>query len=292
VLSLPARPDLTRRPLPRTVLPALLLVVGGGALTGLATQATAQDEPSDSGTRTLLASSTVPATDPSALDAGPRSEENQRASRSRSRVVVPPPAPAPAPVPVPAPAPAPAPPVEPVVIAPVPVVVVPTPKPSPSKKPSPSPTAARKAPAPTAAPPPPPAPAAPVRAGGACPVPNATFVDSWGDPRSGGRAHQGTDLMAPGGSPAYAVASGVVRTTSSSAGGLSLYLTADDGMVYFYAHNSANVASSGQRVQAGQLIARVGATGNASAGATHVHFEMQPGGGSAVPSYRFLSGIC
>lgn len=281
MLSVPAFPDLTRRPLPRTVLPALLLVVGGGALTGLATQAGSQDEASATSTRTLLASSSVPPTDPSALDAGPRSEENLRASRSRSREAVPPPAPV-------APAPAPAP----VEVAPVvvPPVAAPAPKPSPSKKPSPapSPAAARKAPAPAPAA----APAAPVRAGGACPVPNASFVDSWGDARSGGRAHEGTDLMAPSGSPVFAVADGVVRTTSSSAGGLSLYLTGDDGMVYFYAHNSANVASSGQRVQAGQLVARVGASGNASAGAPHVHFELQPGGGSAIRSYSFLRSIC
>ena len=268
----PARPDLTRRPLPRTVLPALLLVVGGGAFAGLATQAGSQDEASASSTRTLVASSAVPPTDPSALGAGPRSEENLRASRSRSRAALAPPAPAPAPAPV--------------EVAPV-AAPSPSPKPSPSKKPSPAPAATRKAaPAPAAA------PAAPVGAGGACPVPNASFVDSWGDARSGGRTHEGTDLMAPGGSPAFAVADGVVRTTSSSAGGLSLYLTGDDGMVYFYAHNSVNVASTGQRVQAGQLIARVGATGNASAGATHVHFELQPGGGSAIRSYTFLRSIC
>ncbi|MCW2714369.1 MAG: peptidase family [Frankiales bacterium] len=270
MLSLPARPDLTRRPLPRTVLPALLLVVGGGALTALATQATAQDEPAPA----ALTSSVTGPTDPAALDAGPRSEENQRASRSRTRIATPVPAPVAPPAPV----------VEPV---PAPVVKSPSPKPSPSGKPSPSPAATRQAPARAAA-----APAAPAGSGGACPVPNATFVDSWGDARSGGRAHKGTDMMAPGGSPVYAVRDGVVRTTSSSAGGLSIYLTADDGMVFFYAHNSANVASSGQRVQAGQLIARVGSTGNASAGATHVHFEMQPGGGGAVPSYRFLSGLC
>ena len=279
MLPAPASPDLTRRTLPRTVLPALLLVVGGGALTGLAAQAGSEDEASAS-TRTLVASSLVPRTDPRALDTGARAEENLRASRSRSREAVPPPAPVVAPTPAPVA-------VAPVVVAPVPAVVAPSPKPSPSKKPSPAPVATRKAPAPAAA-----APAAPVGAGGACPVPNASFVDSWGDPRSGGRAHEGTDLMAPGGSPAYAVADGVVRTTSSSAGGLSLYLTGDDGMVYFYAHNSANVASSGQRVSAGQLIARVGSTGNASAGATHVHFELQPGGGSAVRSYSFLSSIC
>lgn len=282
MLPVPALLDLTRRSLPRTALPALLLVVGAGALTGLATQAGSQDESPAKSSRTLLASSSVPPTDPSALEAGPRSEENLRASRSRSREAIPPAAPAV----VPAPAPVEAPPA-PQAAAPSPSAK-PSPRPSPSKKPSPAPApaVARKAPAPVAA------PAAPVGAGGACPVPNASFEDSWGAPRSGGRTHEGTDMISPAGSPAYAVADGVVRTTSSSAGGLSLYLTGDDGMVYFYAHNSANVASSGQRVKAGQLIARVGSTGNASGGVSHVHFELQPGGGESVRSYSFLRGLC
>ena len=130
-----------------------------------------------------------------------------------------------------------------------------------------------------------------VGSGGACPVPNASFSDTWGAARSGGRAHKGTDLMAPHGSPAYAVVSGVVRTASSSAGGISLYLAGDNGETYFYAHNSSNVASSGQRVSAGDLVARVGSSGNASSGAPHVHFEREVGGRSVNP-YDFVRRLC
>ena len=39
-----------------------------------------------------------------------------------------------------------------------------------------------------------------------CPVPGATFVNDWGFPRSGGRAHEGTDLFAPRGTPVLAPA--------------------------------------------------------------------------------------
>ncbi len=126
--------------------------------------------------------------------------------------------------------------------------------------------------------------------GGACPVPNASFTDTYGAPRSGGRSHQGTDLLAPYGSPVYAVVSGRVRTASSSLGGISLYLEGDNGETYFYAHNSANVASTGQRVGAGDLVARVGSTGNAG-GTNHVHFERQVGGRSVNP-YDFLRRLC
>lgn len=126
--------------------------------------------------------------------------------------------------------------------------------------------------------------------GGACPVPGASFTNTYGAPRSGGRSHQGTDLLAPYGSPVYAVVSGRVRTASSSLGGVSLYLEGDNGETYFYAHNSANVASTGQRVGAGDLVARVGSTGNAG-GTNHVHFERQVGGRSVNP-YDFLRRLC
>lgn len=132
-------------------------------------------------------------------------------------------------------------------------------------------------------------PAAASRISGRCPVPNATFTDTWGAPRSGGRTHKGTDLMAPYGSPVYAVASGTVRAAYSSAGGISLYLDADNGETYFYAHNSENVVTSG-RVSAGDLIARVGSTGNAGS-TNHVHFEREVDGVSVNP-YRFLRSIC
>ena len=136
------------------------------------------------------------------------------------------------------------------------------------------------------------APSSAVRStgGGACPVPNATFTDTYGAARSGGRSHQGTDLLAPYGSPVYAVVSGQVRAASSSLGGISFYLEGDNGETYFYAHNSANVASSGQRVGAGDLVARVGSTGNAG-GTNHVHFERQVGGRSVNP-YDFLRRLC
>lgn len=133
------------------------------------------------------------------------------------------------------------------------------------------------------------APAAASRISGRCPVPNASFTDTWGAPRSGGRSHKGTDLMAPYGSPIYAVANGTVRGAYSSAGGISLYLDADNGETYFYAHNSKNLVTSG-RVQAGDLIARVGSTGNAG-GTNHLHFEREVGGRSVNP-YAFLRNIC
>jgi murein DD-endopeptidase MepM/ murein hydrolase activator NlpD len=126
-----------------------------------------------------------------------------------------------------------------------------------------------------------------------CPVTeHPSFTDTWGDPRPGGRRHQGTDVLAPYGSPVVAVTAGVIRTDYSSSGGISLYLRGDDGDEYFYAHNSRNVARTGQRVAAGELIAYVGTTGNARGGPAHVHFERHPGGGRPVDPYPFLLRAC
>jgi len=85
------------------------------------------------------------------------------------------------------------------------------------------------------------------------------------------------------------VADGRVRSAYSSNGGISLYLDADNGETYFYAHNSENVVQGG-RVEAGQLIARVGSTGNAGS-TNHVHFEREVGGRSVNP-YAFLRRLC
>ncbi|HVF04756.1 MAG TPA: peptidoglycan DD-metalloendopeptidase family protein [Frankiaceae bacterium] len=127
-----------------------------------------------------------------------------------------------------------------------------------------------------------------------CPVgPNHAFRDTWGAPRSGGRSHKGTDIFAPYGAPAYAVVSGVVtRTSSSTNGGLGLYLRGNDGNEYYYAHMSRFTTSPGQRVNAGQEVAKVGDSGNARGTSPHIHFEVHPGGGYPVNPYPYVSRWC
>ncbi|MEX2549593.1 MAG: peptidoglycan DD-metalloendopeptidase family protein [Nitriliruptoraceae bacterium] len=121
------------------------------------------------------------------------------------------------------------------------------------------------------------------------------FRDTWGAPRSGGRRHKGTDVFARHDASVYAITSGVVqRRSNSGLGGIGLYLRGDDGNVYYYAHLSSieSNARVGARVTAGELVARNGATGNASASAPHVHFELHPGGGSAINTYPWLAAAC
>lgn len=132
--------------------------------------------------------------------------------------------------------------------------------------------------------------------GGACPMAGpVTFVDSWGAPRSGGRTHEGVDMIAARGTPIAAIYSGVIqRATTSSLGGITLWLLSDAGDEFYYAHMDgyADGITTGVRVSEGQIIGYNGSTGNAPDYLPHLHFEYQPGGGSPVNPYPLVDSIC
>lgn len=145
---------------------------------------------------------------------------------------------------------------------------------------------------PTTAPPPP-----QPTGGQACPVAGAvSFIDTWGAPRSGGRGHQGVDMMAARGTPVAAIFDGTISRTGSgsSLGGITIWMRSTSGDSFYYAHLDAIAGgiSSGTSVAAGQIIGTVGSTGNASPSYPHLHFEYHPGGGGAVNPYPLVRGIC
>ena len=98
-----------------------------------------------------------------------------------------------------------------------------------------------------------------------------------------GSGHNGTDLAAPGGTPLYAAADGVVSLAAARPSyGNVVQLshgTADDGRRYdtLYAHMQSFCVSAGSVVSKGQLIGYVGNTGDVRGknGGYHLHLELR-----------------
>ena len=131
---------------------------------------------------------------------------------------------------------------------------------------------------------------APVIDGLVCPVPGAAFSNDFGQPRTG-HTHQGNDMFAPMGTPNLAVVSGNVTYGDGGSGGMGAYLEGDNGVTYVYYHLSEYLGGP-RRVAQGEVIAKLGMTGNA--GAPHTHFETRPGGrtAAAINPYPTLVKIC
>jgi len=102
--------------------------------------------------------------------------------------------------------------------------------------------------------------------------------DTFTDARSEGRVHDAIDIMADAGTPVLAVADGAVeKLFDSERGGLTIYQFEPSGRwCYYYAHlqRYADGLAEKQVIKRGEVIGYVGSTGNASADAPHLHFEV------------------
>ncbi len=80
-----------------------------------------------------------------------------------------------------------------------------------------------------------------------------------------------------GGGNIYAAAAGTVETSSYQAGGFGNYIVIrhHDGTATLYGHLSKRSVSKNQKVLQGQVIGKMGSTGNSSG--THLHFEWSGG---------------
>jgi murein DD-endopeptidase MepM/ murein hydrolase activator NlpD len=132
------------------------------------------------------------------------------------------------------------------------------------------------------------------------------FAD-FGAPRGQG-SHEGNDIMAPKRAVAVAAEAGVVKFhTTSSRAGCMLYLDGASGTEYLYIHLNNDLTlkndnrgrcvagvsywrglKSGDRVEAGEPIGYVGDSGDADGIASHLHFEVRPGGGGATDPFPHL----
>ncbi|MEU3710589.1 M23 family metallopeptidase [Streptomyces catenulae] len=98
--------------------------------------------------------------------------------------------------------------------------------------------------------------------------------------------HTGQDFAAPTGTPVKAVHSGTITQAGwAGAYGYRIVLTLDDGTELWFCHLSSMVKTGG-KVSTGEVIGRVGATGNVTG--PHLHLEVRPGGGGPIDPMPWL----
>jgi len=118
------------------------------------------------------------------------------------------------------------------------------------------------------------------------------FTDTWHDPRSGGRLHEGVDIIGAKGLAIYATNDGVISrmSTGGALGGNAIYVKIPNGTYFYYAHldSFAPGMAAGVPVKAGQIIGYNGSTGTTT---PHLHFEVHPFGGPAVNPYQFVKAV-
>lgn len=100
---------------------------------------------------------------------------------------------------------------------------------------------------------------------------------------SNGRYHGGIDFPCPVGTTVVASGSGTVIFSGWNAGGYGYLIMIDhgNGLVSLYGHNSQCIASKGQKVTKGQVVAKSGNTGRSTG--PHVHFEVRVNGTRVNP---------
>lgn len=136
-----------------------------------------------------------------------------------------------------------------------------------------------------------------------------TYEDWFGAPRSGGRKHEGQDLMGKKMQKLLATVDGTITALKHDATGNYLYLKDKDGWIHAYMHinndtpgtdDGANLLKhafapglvKGAKVKKGEFLAYLGDSGNAESTDPHLHFELRkPDGtysGVAVNAYNSL----
>jgi murein DD-endopeptidase MepM/ murein hydrolase activator NlpD len=100
----------------------------------------------------------------------------------------------------------------------------------------------------------------------------------------------GNDLLSPRGTLNVAVVDGTIETRPWAGGGITVFLTADNGDSYVYMHLMQIVGAVPRRVAQGEVIGLTGNTGDAQG--YHTHFEFHPGGGPAVSPFPLISVAC
>ncbi|MGC9380292.1 M23 family metallopeptidase [Streptomyces sp. MH13] len=99
--------------------------------------------------------------------------------------------------------------------------------------------------------------------------------------------HTGLDFAAPTGTLLKAVHSGTITSAGYDGSyGYKTVLTLEDGTEIWYAHQSSISVSVGQKVATGDIIGRVGATGNVTG--AHLHMEVHTADGAGIDPMAWL----
>lgn len=94
--------------------------------------------------------------------------------------------------------------------------------------------------------------------------------------------HKGMDIAAPNGTPIKAAADGTVTYSGWMSGyGNLIIISHGNGIQTYYGHCSKLEAGVGKKVSAGDVIAKVGSTGNSTG--NHLHFEIRKNGSQINP---------
>jgi len=123
---------------------------------------------------------------------------------------------------------------------------------------------------------------------------DVSYSDNYGDPRSGGRSHEGIDILAPKMTPLLAAIDGWVKDVEypEPSWGYAITLEDTEGYAYHYLHVNNDTPgtddgnggaenayalgiSRGAPVRRGQLIGWMGDSGNAENVGSHLHFEIR-----------------
>jgi murein DD-endopeptidase MepM/ murein hydrolase activator NlpD len=103
-------------------------------------------------------------------------------------------------------------------------------------------------------------------------------IGEFGAPRSGGRTHEGFDIVAACGTELVAVTNGRVLRRGHDPvlyGNFVLIHGAGERRSYFYAHLARPApVQRGEQVWEGEGVGAVGETGNAAGSDCHLHFEV------------------
>lgn len=115
------------------------------------------------------------------------------------------------------------------------------------------------------------------------PLQGGTITSRYGSRESiRSHSHAGLDIASKYGTPIYAVADGTVKFVGNYGGyGNLVIISHGNGVETYYGHCSSICTTVGTKVKPGDVIAKVGSTGNSTG--NHLHFEIRINGTSVNP---------